>query len=410
MLTRRDLLQRSGGAALTAGAGLVPLRWLLAAERPRLPPALPEGTRATAILHALPGKQPLIRLTDRPPNYETPIHYFNTLYTPNDAFFVRYHLADIPEVDARNWRLRVGGNAAGTPTEFSMDDLRRFQTVEVAAVCMCSGNRRGLFEPHVPGVQWSNGAMGNARWRGVRLRDVLDKAGAREDAMEVAFDGADGPVIEWTPDFQKSLPMWKARDENTLIAFEMNGAPLPHWNGFPARLVVPGWTATYWVKHLTAITVLPGSFDGFWMKGAYRVPTRTFPVVQHFLTQATEANEPITEMLVTSLITNVADGQRVSVGQSIPIQGVAWDGGYGIRAVEVSSDGGKTWHLASLDQTADRFSFRQWRFDWVPRQAGQHTIFVKASNRLGQTQASDRIPNPAGYYDNVVARVNLTAA
>jgi DMSO/TMAO reductase YedYZ molybdopterin-dependent catalytic subunit len=392
-----------------AAAGLVLPRGSLAQERPRLPAALPEGTRAEAVFASLPGKQPLIKLAYRAPNYETPIHYFNTLLTPNDAFFVRYHLADIPEVDEHGWRLRVDGDAAGSPLELTMDDLRRLDSVEVTAVCQCSGNRRGLFQPHVPGVQWSNGAMGNARWRGVRLKEVLDKAGMRQNAVEVAFDGADGPVIDKTPDFQKSLPIWKALDENTLIAIEMNGAPLPHWNGFPARLVVPGWTATYWMKHLTSISVLAKPFDGFWMKSAYRVPTRTFPIIEHFLTQATEANEPITEILVNSLITNIADGQRVGVGRPVELRGIAWDGGYGIRAVEISSDDGKTWRNAALGQDAGRFSFRSWGYRWTPQKAGRQTILARASNHLGQTQSTRLIPNPAGYYHNLPARVTLTA-
>ena len=129
-------------------------------------------------------------------------------------------------------------------------------SVEIVAVNQCSGNRRGLFQPHVTGVEWGYGAMGCARWKGVRLKDLLDKVGVKKEAIEVAFGGADGPAIDKTPDFVKSIPVWKAMDENTLIAYEMNGEPLPHFNGFPARLIVPGWTGTYWMKHLTSVNVL----------------------------------------------------------------------------------------------------------------------------------------------------------
>ena len=125
---------------------------------------------------------------------------------------------------------------------------RDFEQVELAAVCLCSGNRRGMFQPHVPGVEWGVGAMGNAKWKGVRLRDLLNKAGVDRKAKEVAFNGADSGAMEATPDFIKSIPIERALDENTLVAFEMNGKPLPHFNGFPARLVVAGWTGTYWTK------------------------------------------------------------------------------------------------------------------------------------------------------------------
>ena len=207
---------------------------------------------------------PLIKKSWQPPNYETPISYFNDVFTPNDAFYVRYHLSNIPEVAAATWRVKVGGEAAATPLELSLDDLRRnYDSVEIAAVNQCSGNRRGMFEPHVPGVEWGLGAMGNAKWKGVRLRDILAKAGVRKDAVEIVFDGADSAVIPGTPDFVKSIPAWKALDENTLVAYEMNGAPLPHWNGFPARIVVPGWTGTYWMKHVTSINAVTKPFDGF---------------------------------------------------------------------------------------------------------------------------------------------------
>ena len=228
---------------------------LLAAEM-ELADGIPSGAAAAARLEALPGKVPLIKLTYRPPNYETPFAYFDTPITPNDAFFVRYHLADIPEIDSAAWRLKVGGESTERPLELALDELRQgFEPAEVVAVCQCSGNRRGLSQPHVQGVQWGYGAMGNARWRGARLKDVLAKAGVRKDAVEVAFDGADGPVVEGTPDFVKSVPLWKALEEEALVAYEMNGEPLPHWNGFPARIVIPGWTATYWVKHVTSLEV-----------------------------------------------------------------------------------------------------------------------------------------------------------
>jgi DMSO/TMAO reductase YedYZ molybdopterin-dependent catalytic subunit len=377
------------------------------AARLALSPLLPDGTRAEARLESLPGKKPLIKLTTRPPNYETPIDDLRGAITQNDAFFVRYHLADIPEVDARVWRLRLRGSAAKRETEIGLDELKKLPAAEITAVCQCAGNRRGLFQPHVPGIEWGNGAMGCARWKGARLEDVLGLAGVGADAVEVVFNGADGPVVETTPDFVKSLPIAKAREENVLVAYEMNGQPLPHWNGFPARLVVPGWTATYWVKHLTSIEVSAKPFGGFWMKRAYLIPRGKFPIVSYFPSQQTPTGEPITEILTNSLITSHADGAKVRARAEVVIGGIAWDGGYGLGSVEVSVDNGKTWTAAALGPDLGPFAFRAFRHAFVPRAEGNHVILARATNRIGQSQASQLIRNPAGYHHTLMQPVTL---
>src|SRR5262245_59953912 len=250
MLTRRHLIGAAGAGLALSGSGLGLRSAAVAAGGLDLPAGLPQGVRDNAILDTLPGKKPLIKLSYRPPNYETPLQYFRTAITPNDAFFVRYHLAGIPEVHAKTWKLAVGGEGANSQAELTLDDLKAFPTVELAAVNLCSGNRRGLFQPHVPGVEWGYGAMGRARWKGARLKDILDKVGLKKEAIEVVFDGADTPISDKTPDFIKSIPAWKAIEDTTLVAYEMNGVPLPHLHGFPARLILPGWTGTYWMKHL----------------------------------------------------------------------------------------------------------------------------------------------------------------
>ena len=409
MITRRRLLEAGAGAAL-AGSGLPFLSVAASAQgKPQLTPLLPEGTRSEALFDALSGKKPLIKLSYRPPNYETPVEYFRSIITPNDAFFVRYHLSDIPEVNAADWKLKIGGDGANGAIEIALEDLRRFPAFEVVAVCQCSGNRRGLFQPHVAGVEWGYGAMGCARWRGARLKDVLDRVGLKKEALEIVFDGADGPVVEKTPDFVKSLPVAKALEETTLLAYEMNGAPLPHWNGFPVRLVVPGWTGTYWVKHLISIEVATKPFDGFWMKSAYRIPVGKFPVVARFISQETAINTPITEMVVNSLITSAAEGASVKAGNAVTVRGVAWDGGYGIRVVEISTDGGKTWVAASLGEDAGRFAFRPWSYAFAPRAPGKHTVMARASNKIGQTQTAELILNPAGYHHNVIQTLTIVA-
>ena len=411
-LNRRQLLRRAGaGAAAVVGPGLLPrLAW--PQQKPALVPGLPAGVYDTAILDALPGKKPLIKLSYRPPNYETPVAYFKDAITSNDAFFVRYHLAGIPdEIDSKAWRLKIGGEAAANPFELSLAELQSgFEQVEITAVCQCSGNRRGLSQPHVAGVEWGVGAMGNAVWRGVRLKDLLAKAGLRKDAVEVVLNGADGPVLDKTPDFIKSIPVWKALDENTIIAHQMNSQPLPHFNGFPARLIVPGWTATYWMKHLITIDVATKPFGGFWVKSAYRIPTGKFPIVQHFESQVTEANEPITEMVVNSLIAAPAEGQQVQINQPVDIAGIAWDGGYGIRRIEVSVDNGKVWQEAALGPDLGRFAFRAWTYRFKPQTLGKHQVIARASNAIGQTQAESLIFNPAGYHNNVPLPLIITAA
>ena len=410
-MKRRDFLEGVTGGVVVSASGVLTPRFALSGSISMGPPELPSGALESAVLEALPGKKPLIKRTFRPPNFETPVSYFNELFTPNDVFYVRYHLINIPKVNERDWKLRIGGEAVEKPFEVTMDELKiGFEQVEIAAVNQCSGNRRGLVQPHVPGIQLGYGAMGNARWRGVRLKEVLNKAGIKKDALEAVFNGTDSGAIAGTPDFVKSLPMWKALDENTLIAFEMNGEPLPHLNGYPARLVVPGWTATYWTKQLSSVDVVSKPFDGFWMKTAYRVPKGAFPMKDRFLSQEAEVNTPITEILVNSLITNIENGQRFSLGQWIEVQGIAWDGGHGIERVEVSTDEGKSWRLAELGHDAGRFSWRQWNFRFKPDKKGVHSLMVKATNRIGGTQTFQLIQNPAGYHHNLVQKLTIEVA
>ena len=391
----------AGGVALAGGQLLLP-RSILAA-------GLPAGAVESEELYALPGKQPLIKRSFRPPNFETPVSQFSDVITPNDRFFVRWHLASIPEIATGEWRLAIGGDAASAPFELSLEQLQRdFEQVEIVAVCQCAGNRRGLSDPHVPGVQWGSGAMGNARWKGVRLRDLLAKSGIGKDAVEVAFDGADRGALDATPDFVKSIPTWKAMDENTIVAWEMNGEPLPHWNGAPVRIVVPGWTATYWMKKVVGIRAVAQPLSNFWMAKAYRIPKGRFATVDRFLTQETAENTPITEIVVNSLITSVSEGQKVRAGAPLVVKGMAWDAGYGIRSVDVSTDGGRTWQGADLGADPGRFSFRPWQFVFKPSK-GRYAISARASNGVGETQVEQLIFNPAGYNNNVMQRIGIEA-
>ena len=395
MATRRELLLAATGGCLigrvwaSAGAGTV---------------------AQVEALAALPGKKPLIRRSFRPPNFETPLADLAAPLTDNGAFFVRYHLTVIPRIDPDSWRLQVSGASARRALTLSLAELRSgFEQVEVVAVNQCAGNRRGLFTPRVPGVQWGGGAMGNARWRGVRLREVLQRAGVAADALEVVFGGADAPVLPATPAFVKSLPVERALDESTLVAFEMNGRPLPHWNGAPARLVVPGWVGTYWMKHLASIRIEPRAFDGFWMKTAYRVPTGAFPGAR-FTSQETAETTPVTELLVNSLIVSPGSGARLSRGAHAELAGKAWDGGAGIEGVEVSVDGGQRWRDATLQRDLGRFAWREFRFVLDTSRAGRLDVAVRARSRNGAKQPDKLTPNPSGYHDNIVQAVSLEIA
>jgi DMSO/TMAO reductase YedYZ molybdopterin-dependent catalytic subunit len=406
MITRRHLLGTAGAGAALAVSGLP--KFPVAEAAVALTPGVPEGVSTYVTMGTLPGKQPLIQLADRPPNYEAPLEYFRTPITPNDQFFVRYHLADIPEIKVEDYRISVGGDGANGQAELTFADLKAMPAVEVVAVNQCSGNRRGLSTPHVAGVEWGYGAMGCARWKGARLKDVLDKVGLKKETIEISYGGADGPVVDKTPDFAKSIPIWKAVDESTIIAYEMNGASLPHFNGFPARVVVPGWTGTYWMKHVNAISALTKPLANFWMNPAYRIPVGMFPIAARFTSQEYAPNTPITEMVVNSLITSHRHGDKISRGKAT-VSGLAWDGGYGITTVEVSTDGGKKWSPAALGEDLGKFAFRPWSFE-LHAKRGANTVLVNATNKIGQTQVSALLFNGAGYHNNVMQSITLHAA
>src|SRR5947209_160891 len=324
---RRGFLKSVGVAAAASGMGLHFQRRVLgeaAASQHAAPPDL----------FAAPEKVELLLRTDRPPNLETPLKYFREDLTPNEAFYIRWHLAIIPtQVDEAAFRLTIGGHVE-SPLSLSLADLRRqFERVSVVAVNQCSGNSRRYFQPRMPGVQWGNGAIGNARWTGVRLRDLLTKAKVGAKAVDVTFNGLDGPTLPaaqnfaGTPDFVKSLPFDRASDGEVMVAYEMNGKPLPMLNGFPLRLIVPGWYATYWVKALSEITVLDKTFDGFWVSKAYRVPNT--PDFQESPDALAKQTVPISRMTVRSLFVRPEPGEVVRAGAPSEIEGLALDGGKG---------------------------------------------------------------------------------
>jgi sulfite dehydrogenase (cytochrome) subunit A len=399
MLDRRDLMKRAGMAALVTGLGS---RGALALDTVTLP--FGNGERP---LVRYPQKRPMIGLTSRPPQLETPFAVFNDgPITPNNAFFVRYHLAGIPyDIDPDKFTLEIKGKV-DKPLKLSLKDIRKMKATELVAVNQCSGNSRGFFNPRVAGGQLGNGAMGNARWHGVPLKTVLDMAGVQAGARQATFNGMDGPVMETTPDFVKALDIDHARDGGVMLAYGMNGEDLPFLNGFPLRLIVPGYYGTYWVKHLNEITVVDNVFDGFWMKSAYRIPDTPNNAVEPGT--APKATIPINRFTVRSFITSVTDGEKLKAGRTT-LRGIAFDGGKGIKEVAVSTDGGKSWTPAKLGKDLGNYSFREWKLK-VGLAAGPSDLKVRATNNAGDTQPMDPLWNPAGYLRNVVETVRVTAA
>ena len=398
-VSRRRFLRSAGIVAATIGNA--PL--LFSQETIKLPFA--NGERP---LVKYPGKRPLIRLTSRPPQLETPFSVFNEgVITPNDAFFVRYHLAGIPmEIDSDKFTVEVKGSVEH-PLTLTIADLKKMDAVETVAVLQCSGNSRGLTTPRVGGGQLGNGAMGNAKWKGVKLKDVLAKAGLKPTAKQVTFNGLDKAVVEKTPDFIKALDIEQANDGEVMLAYEMNGEPLPFLNGFPLRLIVPGYYGTYWVKHVNEITVVDEPLNNFWMNPAYRIPDNDCACIEPGTTPSKTV--PIRRYNVRSFVTNLQDGQTVPANRPLVLKGIAFDGGYGIKEVYVSVNG-SNWAPAELGQDLGKYSFREWTYPITEVDKGKLDIKVRAFNRIGQTQPLDPLWNPSGYMRNVVETVRVQAA
>ncbi len=404
MLNRRETLR----SVLAAGIATVGGGKFAFAAAPNEMVTLPIGNGERPLV-AYPGKRPLIRLTSRPPQLETPFSVFNEgLITPNDAFFVRYHLADIPlSIDPDAFRVTIQGKVEKV-LSLSLAELKTgFEPVELTAVNQCAGNSRGFFDPRVAGGQLANGAMGNARWKGVPLKALLAKAGVRAGAAQVSFNGLDRPVLPGTPDFVKALDIDHALDGEVMVAYAMNGEDLPWLNGYPLRLVVPGYYGTYWMKHLIEITVLDVTFDGFWMKSAYRIPNNACACTEPGKAPAHAV--PIGRFDVRSFLTNIADGATVAADKDLTLRGIAFDGGPGISDVVVSADGGKSWVAATLGEDLGKYSFREWTAH-LTLPPGKHKLMVRAANRARQSQPLEPLWNPAGYMRNVVEVTNVTAA
>lgn len=397
-LNRREFLH--GISMVAAGLAFAPLRSQAATETLNFG----NGTRE---LVTYPQKRPLLLVTARPPHLETPFSVFNEgVITPNEAFFVRYHLANIPlSIDAQQHRLKISG-LVNKPLSLSLAELKRLgEAVDVVAVNQCSGNSRGFSSPRVFGAQLGNGSMGNARWTGIPLKAVLEHAGVRAGARQVTFDGLDKPVLSATPDFIKSLDIDHALSGEPLIAWAMNGADIPFLNGYPIKLIVPGYFGTYWVKHLSEIEVIGKDFDGYFMKTAYRVPDNDCLCIAPGATP--DKTKPIGRLKIRSFITSLHGGETLRLGEAIVLRGIAFDDGGGISAVEISDDGSRHWQTATLSKSLGKYAFQEWQSVWKPTEKGKVALQVRARNRAGEQQPGASTWNPGGYARNVVETIPI---
>lgn len=388
-LTRRAVI--GGGVA---GLAAMPL---LAQRSGLVDLGLPGGPSERPLSPRFPGKGEMIVQRVRPPLLETPMSVFDAAtITPNDRFFVRWHYEMPTSIDAAAHRLAIRG-AVTTPLSLALEEVvRSGESVELTAINQCAGNSRGDFEPRVSGAQWAHGAMGNAAWRGVRLRDLLDKAGVRGDARFVRFSGLDAPLVPDAPHFRKSLPIDVARGDDILVAFAMNGEALPLLNGYPLRLIVPGWFSTYWVKMLSDIEVLTAEDDNFWMAKAYRMPTvpvkpgdKDFPTV------------PISAMVPRAWVTSHPDGATVGAG-AVSLRGIAMGGDSGVAKVDVIADGRIL--PATLGPDEGAYGFRRWT---ATLPAAAASIGVRATNTRGVAQPDAHVWNPSGYARGGVETITL---
>jgi DMSO/TMAO reductase YedYZ molybdopterin-dependent catalytic subunit len=401
LLTRRSWLGQAGLAGLAMAAAPA---W----AQTMVDLALPGGPGARAIATNFPQKGPMILQRTRPPLLESPFEVFDQgVFTPNDRFFVRWHWAVIPTaVDIDKFRLAVHGQVDRT-LSLALGDIMSLPQVEIAAVNQCSGNSRGFFQPRVAGGEWANGAMGNARWTGVRLKDVLDRAGVKAGAVQVRLNGMDQAVVPDAPKFMKSLAIDHARDGEVMIAYAMNGEPLPLLNGFPLRLVVPGWYSTYWVKMLNDIEVLDRPDDNYWTKTAYTIPDTPHADIKPGQTGVTFV--PINRMVPRSFITSIRSGAKVRVGTPTPVRGIAFGGDAGVARVDFSSDGGRTWQSAELGNDEGKYSFRRWETRFTLPSTDDHSLMVRCTNTNNVTQPDMANWNPAGFMRNVIEATPVVA-
>jgi DMSO/TMAO reductase YedYZ molybdopterin-dependent catalytic subunit len=380
-IQRRDFL--IGAGQLTAGLALIP--------------CLPESAFAQTVIK---GKERLIVRSIRPEDLETPVSLLNTWITPNDLFYVRHHLY-AARVDVNEWKLTVGGEVENSIT-LTLDELKRAPKHTVTVTLECAGNGRAFFDPPVAGIQWEKGAVGTARFAGARLADILKRAGVKPTGQYVAMNGADKPLGKM-PDFIRNIPIKKALDADTILAYEMNGEAIPILHGFPLRAVVPGWEGAYSVKWLTDIQVIEKEYDGFFVKTAYRFPNR--PVAPGEAV-APQDMIPLTGLVVKSFINSPLDGATVAPGK-VRMSGFAWAGESNIAKVDVSMDNGSSWFQAKLGKEREHYAWQSFEYEFDIARPGSYLLMSRATDDKGNVQPIAPQWNPSGYLWNVIDKVRI---
>ncbi len=366
--------------------------------------ALAGGMFASRMAGQAPGKKDMIVRSARPLDLEMPLSGFADYLTPVEHFFVRTHVYS-PTVDLASWRLTIDGTVE-RPLTLSFDELRKMPAAEVVAVLECAGNGRAFYDPPVAGLQWQNGAAGNGRWRGVRLAEMLKRAGVKAGAVEVLFDGADVPIGKMA-DFRRSIPLRKALHPDTILAFELNGQPLPKEHGLPLRAVVPGWAGDSWTKWITGIRVLSEPDSGYWMASTYKHPGRQ---VAPGTVLPAASLRTLTSLRIKSVISSPEPGATVKPGEPVTIRGAAWSGEDAPPdKIEVSVDTGRTWTAARFLDRATRWGWRRWELRWTPPSEQLYTIFARAADAK-DVQPSAQEWNQSGYLWNVVARADVNVS
>ena len=380
-VTRRSFID----AALRAGAGA----------------SLLGGGAIAALAEQLADSAPLIVHSARPQDLETPVHLLTSWITPNDAFYIRSHFYT-PAVDPRTWQVQVDGDVT-RPLALTLDAIRKMGSRTMPVTLECAGNGRGNYSPPVAGVQWRRGAVGTARWTGVPLADVLRTAGLKPSATFIWIDGADTGLGR-APDFIRSVPINKVLRGDVLLAYEMNGEPLPPAHGFPLRAIVPGWEGAYCVKWVNHITASDHDHPGPFVSTSYRIPRR--PVPPGAVVNAADT-VPIRGLVVKSIITSPAEGATLMPGQPATISGFAWSGEYAIRTVDVSIDGGRSWANARLGNDRAPYAWRQFTLPWRPSDEGSRVLLSRATDDRGRRQPLAADWNPGGYLYNAADQVRV---
>jgi DMSO/TMAO reductase YedYZ molybdopterin-dependent catalytic subunit len=401
-----------------AGGDLPPPDGTPAEAPPEPPPPPPEPTSATLPLAGPPRDRPLtkdfpqkgrmILQSTRPPVLETEMEVFDkAVITPNSRFYVEWHPGLIASpINVAVFRLAVHGNVM-RPLSLSLADIKAMPKVEITAVDQAAGNSRGLFQPRVPGIQWGHGGMGNAKWTGVRLKGILGAAGVKPGTVQVRFGGLDRPV-PGAPRLMKSLSLAHANDGEVIVAFAMNGEALPMLNGFPLRLIVPGWYGNYWVKALSDIEALTTPDQNYWTVTADRVPdARNADMAPGSMSFS---SAPVTRMVPRAFITNVSNGEKLEPGKPAIVRGIALGGDTGVARVDFSSDGGLTWTPAKLGTDLGKYSFRQWESRIVKPAMGKLMLMVRCTNTSGVGQSATPNWNPAGLARNAVEMIQVIVA